>query len=106
MRDEEWKVYIDKQPWNMRLKVWLVQRVNSKVFNATIGKYGQIVMTEHKEGAVDPDCLMEVPELVWQKIVDAIADKVPPTKKEAIDAELLATKFHLEDMRRLVFKNK
>jgi hypothetical protein len=56
-----------------------------------------------KEGEALAQPLMVLPTPVWQLIVDAIAEKTPPSKKEALGAELSATKFHLEDMRRLVF---
>jgi hypothetical protein len=39
-------------------------------------------------------------------IADAIAEKVPPTHQTSIDAELKATKYHLEDMRTLVLKTR
>jgi len=44
-----------------------------------------------------------LPSFAWQLLVDAITDTTPPTKKQAVEAELNATRVHLEDMRSLVF---
>ena len=41
--------------------------------------------------------------MVWQLLVDAMSEQTPPTKKERAEADLEATKRHLDDMRRLVF---
>jgi hypothetical protein len=39
-------------------------------------------------------------------IVDAIVEKTPPAVKERISGELEATKYHLEDLRKLILKDR
>lgn len=101
-----WKVYTERVGWSDEVRIWLGHRKDGKFHNARVDKTGHLELTEMKEGAETPDPLMVVPTHVWQMIVDAVAEKTPPTKKEALSAELDATKFHLEDMRALVFKKK
>lgn len=100
----DWKVYTERVGWSDEVRVWLGVRQNGRFSNARVDKTGHLELTEMKEGAETPEPLMVVPTSVWQMIVDAVAEKTPPTKKEALNAELGATKFHLEDMRALVFK--
>ena len=60
-------------------------------------------MEELKEGAAPSEPFLRIPQDVWQLIVDAATETTPPTKKERVEAELEATKRHLDDMRHLVF---
>jgi len=101
--DGQWKVFTERLGWSDMTRVWVGVRDRRGFSNATVGKDGRLVMTLTKEGEAAAQPLLVLPTPVWQMIVDAIAQKTPPSKKEAVDAELTATKFHLEDMRHLVF---
>ncbi len=103
VNEGNWKVFTERLGWSDETRVWIGQRNGPNFANATIGKDGRLIMTAVKEGEQLPEPLMILPTPVWQMIVDAIAEKTPPSKKEALDAELTATKYHLEDMRQLVF---
>jgi len=99
----KWRVFTERLGWSDETRVWVGQYSGSNFANATVGEDGRLVLTVLKEGESPASPLMVLPTPVWQLIVDAIAEKTPPAKKEALDAELAATKYHLEDMRQLVF---
>jgi len=100
------KVFIEPQPWNQTVKVWLTARWgNGKRYNYTIGENGHMKATEVEDGMEPPSPLMIIPQDMLQDIVDAFTEKVPPTKRERVEAELEATKYHLEDMRKLALKD-
>jgi len=98
------KAYVN-QGWGDYKEIWLVKHELDKTYNGIV-KEGVIVWEEMKEG-FNPDFpLLKLPRQVWQDIVDSISETTPPIEKEKVDAELMATAYHLEDMRKLVFKEK
>lgn len=101
--NEEWKVHVNNEPWSDNTVVWLGRYKDGRFYNATIAKDGYLQLDEQKEGAVPPP-LMKLPTPVWKQLIDAVNKVVPPIEKEIVDAELKATRYHLEDMRTLVFK--
>ena len=100
-----WRVYVQHEGFSDNVVIWLGEHRDARFYNATVGQNGYLELAESKEGE-QPAPLLRVPAMIWQQIVDAIATEVTPTKQEVVDAELLATKYHLEDMRKLVFKTK
>jgi len=103
---EELKVHVVKRPdmWD-GVDIFILRAFsNHKTELATI-KDGNLEFSELKEGEMWPRPTMQIPESLLQKIIDAFSKEVPPTKKVELDAELKATKYHLEDMRKLVFED-
>jgi len=43
---------------------------------------------------------------VFQQMIDSLSEQIKPTSQIEVDAELKATKYHLEDMRKLAFRKK
>jgi hypothetical protein len=103
--EQGWKVFIQRRGWSDSIAVYIVQRDGSKALLAGVEKDGNLVFSEVDGKGEDKPTLM-LPSFAWQLLVDAITDTTPPTKKQAVDAELVATKYHLEDMRKLIFKTK
>lgn len=99
-----WKVFIEKTPADLTVKVYLIHSYGSRNSVTTIDPNTSLLkMTEFKDGdTVLP--LMTLPPQALQAISDAFVEAVPPTKQERVEAELEATKRHLEDLRRIVFK--
>lgn len=101
------KVFVERMPWNDSTKIWVTSRgEDGRRFNYTIGKEGFLLATVVKEGEMAPNPLMILPFEFVDQFVDALIEKIPPVKKEVVESELNATKYHLEDMRKLVFKAK
>jgi len=90
------------------LDIMLVKHEMGKSFNGYLEK-GRIVWEDIKEGAEwrDYTPFMVIPHYFpIQELIDALTDKavLPSTMQVEIIAELRATKYHLEDMRKLVFR--
>ncbi len=106
MISPQWKVVAEQVPYADQKRVWILQiRPNGEIFNATANGDGHLVMKLYKEGDPMPTPFMILPGPVWEQFVEAITEVQPPMKKEVVDAELKATKKHLQDFRRLVFRN-
>lgn len=90
------------------LDIRLVKHELGKSYNGYLDK-GRLEWQEIPEGSMWDGfhSFMVVPyNFPIQELVDALTDSkvLPPTKQVEIDAELKATRRHLEDMRKLVFK--
>ena len=106
-QEGNWQIVVNPRPGSFEIEVWLINVESGKARIANVMKDGSLEFREIKDG--DPlgnAPFLRVPQNVWELIVNAISEVTPPLKKEVVDAELTATKFHLEDMRKLVFKGK
>lgn len=102
---ENFEVIVNRKPEWDAYEVFLINRVNGKVYNHHVTKDGAVEAVEIKEGDYEPKPLLRIPGLYWQEIVRAISKDLPNVTKDEVDAELKATKYHLEDMRKLVLKD-
>ena len=98
----DWQVFTQQQGYSDVIFVWLGQYRDGRYYNATVGKDGHLELAEVKEGAIDPKPLLKIPRRLWQMIVDDVSTNTKPTIKAEVDAELKATKYHLEDVRSLL----
>lgn len=107
MNTNDIKIFIERVGWSDQVKVWLGYRNNQTggFSNATVGEKGVLVITEIKEGEEYPP-LLTMPRYVWGMLVDAINEQVPNEPKEVVDSELKATKFHLEDLRKMIYEKR
>lgn len=97
-----WIVKVEDVPYAWQKRVWLLQvSKDGVIHNATVGKDGFLVMKLYKESEPLPTPLFVIPGMAWKPFVDAVTEALPPIEKEVVDAELKATRFHLEDMRKL-----
>jgi len=102
IRQTEIKAIVNRE-WGDMNRVFLVKHEGDKTYNGVVKK-GVIEWQEVKEGAIEtPTPFVQLPQWIWQEIVNALTETTPPVKKERVEAELDATKRHLADMRRLVF---
>ena len=100
-RSGDWRCVVYQEPWNERVLVYLIDQKNRKI--AVFGKDGDLEMVDAKEGESKPS--MKIPYYAFQSILLAMGDVEPDIKREVVDSDLKATKYHLEDMRKLLKLN-
>lgn len=98
----DWHCIVTQEPWNDTVKVHLAFRHNGKLQLAKI-ENGKVVLSDHKEDA-DSEPMFVLPYMAWETVLGAIGGIPSDIKQESVDAELKATKYHLEDMRKLALK--
>jgi hypothetical protein len=98
-----------QQGWGDFKIVWMMKYESGKAWNGYL-KDGNLEWQEVIEGH---DWSSQIPFLKipgygvdLAGLIEALTDKYPSKKEEATTTELRATKYHLEDMRALVFKKK
>ena len=107
-RNEEYKLHIVNQVMTDRIEIWLIRKSGDKVFVLSVVEGGLLQEKELPEGGFlegEYKPLMILPRKVWGLFKEAVFNKENPPEKQAVDAELKATKAHLSDMRRLVFES-
>lgn len=86
------------------MEIFFISRLDGKASVGEVGKDGQLTFHEIKEGAKMRGPTLALPSFYWKDFVKAVSEDLPNVTQDEIDAELKATKYHLEDMRELVFK--
>lgn len=100
MVKDNWEIKVIEQPWNLTVKIYLFIK-GYKTSLAHIVK-GNLEITEIKEGgAKEPEPTMILPIDAWNLLKITMIDNKVREKGE-VEAELGATKYHLEDMRKLL----
>lgn len=98
--DGNFRIEVIRRPeWDM-VEVYLLSKVGGVISNGTV-EDGQIIMTEIKESSESPPPFLKISGFIWDTFVRALTNDLPNISREEIDAELKATKYHLEDMRKL-----
>lgn len=103
--EDGWYVSVEYEGWGDGVKVWIANKNTGKINICRFTKDGYIEQEEIGEG-ISPAPTMIISRYMWEGLRKAINGVEETPDKKALDAELTATKFHLEDMRKLVFKNK
>ena len=96
-----WIVSVKHVPWVDTVEVWFAHRGN-KIEICYFDDRGRMLFKELKEGAIDPPPTMRINRSIWEGIVKSINGFQEIPEKQSVDAELKATKYHLEDMRSLM----
>lgn len=100
--------FILSQSWADFQELWLVKYEGGKAYNGYLVK-GNIEWEEVKEGGADTSKLtpfMRVSRhFPVQQLIDALTDEKKATVQVETLSELKATKYHLEDMRKLALRN-
>lgn len=58
------------------------------------------------KAGVEQKPTMIIPRSYYEELVRALSNDLPNINRDVVNAELSATKYHLEDMRRLVLNSK
>lgn len=99
----EFKFHINRKPGWDAWEIYLTKRAGLELFVINVGKDGLLTEKKVKEGSTESEPFMVIPGNLWERFVNAINEDLPNVKKEVVSAELESTKYHLEDMRKLVF---
>ena len=100
-----WLVSVRNKPYGDFVEVYFAHKSLNGIDIAHFNDRGQIVMSELKDGE-EPEPTMKISNLLWGGMRQAINGIEETPDKKAVDAELIATKYHLEDMRNLLKLNK
>ena len=99
MINEEWEVIVNDRIPSWEIEIYLIKK-GYKPQLAHI-KDGFIRLVDIKRGELDPHPTLRVNRDVWQALKMALIDK-QEREKSTVESELIATKYHLEDMRKLL----
>lgn len=102
--EDGWIVVLQQKPWSDVYEMFIGKRENGKLFRSTINKDGYLEMIEIKEGEMVYPPTITIPGRAWDGLAAALRGITPQIDKKEVDAELKATKYHLEDLRKLVFE--
>jgi hypothetical protein len=100
------RLSIQSQPWTDEVIIWMITNnpSNNKHYNIHIenGRSKETEVTEGQDmGELIPFLRMSIHSY---NMFASLFAKVENEPKETVRAELVATKYHLEDLRKLVFK--
>ena len=102
MEKNNWEVKVVENFGSWTVDVYLIE----KGYRVSLAHFvnGQIEREEIKDGGIEAKPTMTLPKELWEAIKTSMIDNKVREKSE-VEAELGATKYHLEDMRKLVFTN-
>lgn len=100
--DDGWYVSVSSKPYNDQVEVWFAFQSGVLTQVCHFNKTGTIVLTKLKEGDLNPEPTMKISRAIWDGLRQAINGVEETPQKQSLDAELKATKYHLEDMRKLL----
>ena len=96
--NNQYKIVIQEKPWSLNVDIYILEK-GYRTSLASV-KDGYLEMTELKEGETEGKPTLIIPLEVWQILKREMIDNKVREKSE-VEAELMATKYHLEDMRTL-----
>jgi hypothetical protein len=102
--EDGWVVVLQPVPWSDAVELWIGRQENGRFYRASVAEGGLLNMTEVEKGSEQTSPTLVVSATVWDGLAEALRGVVPQVDKREVDAELKATKYHLEDMRNLVFE--
>lgn len=99
-----WLISVHHKPWTDGVDVYIAQIMKNKpgIMAYYFDKDGHMNGEEVKEFDPDRKPTMTMPRWVWDGFAQAISGVKETPDKQAVDSELKATKYHLEDVRKLV----
>lgn len=100
MHSQKWEIINQDSLGSLSTKVWLIYRGGAVPELARIDN-GRLVLEKIESDGEEKDPTLNIPFDVWQALKEAMVDGVEKDKNE-VEAELTATKYHLEDLRRLL----
>lgn len=101
--NDGWVIVVRPVPWNDYQEIWIGQNINGKMYQFSVDKNGDLE-SKVVENGQEATPILRIPRNVWWSLAEAIRGVLP--EPEPQKNELTATKYHLEDMRKLVFMKK
>jgi len=100
MNNNEWAVHIQKNLGGYNVNIYIIKKGLKPEIAYIKDNYLEL---SELIGGVEQEPTLKLPLEVWNTLEhQLINDKV--REKSEVEAELSATKYHLEDFRKLVFK--
>lgn len=102
MRNDQWEVIVQDNIGGWNARIWLI----NKGYKPSIGyiKEGVLELQEIIGGKeMEPSLILN--QDLWRALKKTMTENYE-RDKSTVEAELGATKYHLEDMRKLVFRTK
>lgn len=100
MKSDNWEIIEQDLLGKFTVKVWLINRSSPTPAVAHIVN-GNIELAELKEGSAEIEPTFEINYDAWKALKKSMTEQKTREKNE-VEAELGATKYHLEDLRRLL----
>lgn len=101
----DFRVEVIREPWKDSVKVYLLQSFPTGTVAYSM-EGGVLVGRSLEEGVSEISPLLAINGFMWEQVVRALTSSLPNIQKDTVDAELKATKYHLEDMRKMVLGRK
>lgn len=102
MQSNEWKIKVeDSFSWAF-VKIWFYKEVNGKFYVAKVYADSSLIEVE-SDPSTEIQPTMIIPRMLWDGLIESFKKEKTTYHEKEVDAELKATKYHLEDMRNLVF---
>jgi hypothetical protein len=101
MMNSKWEIIEQENIGGWNVRVWLIRKDTPRVEVAHINKDGMIEMSELKEGSSETSPTLNLNRDAWLALKEAMTDKKVEEVQETT-SELRATRYHLEDMRKLL----
>lgn len=105
MKNNEWKIKKENEFSRGWVKVWLYQEIGNVIWVAHFSGKGELSIEEvnPNKGEVAPTMIL--PAMGWDRMIESFKNQETTYHEKEVDAELKATKYHLEDMRKLIFED-
>lgn len=99
-----YEIIVQDRPWNWTFAIYLINRGGEGVFLGRVND-GKLTWEKTKEGADEDEPTLLLNHDLWEIMKQTMTEK-HERDKHTVEAELGATRYHLEDMRKLVFNQK
>jgi len=103
---QDWKIKKEHEFGRGFVKIWLYRELGNSYEVAHFGSNGEMTAEEVKGGSVEVAPTMILPAMGWDRLIESFKNQETTYHEKEVDAELKATKLHLQDMRDLVFFDK
>lgn len=100
--DDGWYISVSSKPYNDMVDVWFACQEGGNTKICHFNKTGTGILTKLIEGELNPEPTMRINRFMWDGFRKAILGIEETPKEIETTSELKATRYHLEDMRKLL----
>ena len=97
-----WFVRLVPQSWSDEVQIWIGKSTPAGNFVCYFDEKGRLNEKKVEQGASDVKPTLELHQMIWDGLLRAFQGVAEPPEKSHIEGELVATKFHLDDLRVLL----
>lgn len=106
MQNNTWKIKKEDEFGRGWVKIWLHRELDTSYEVAHFNNKGELTTEVVKTENADVQPTMILPAMGWDRMIEVFKNQEVTYHEKEVDAELKATKYHLEDMRKLVLYKK